>query len=543
MGQTLPVATLLPADFEVTSLEHSERRVCQAMLDGLDDTWVVVPAVPILVNNKDCEIDLVLVSPTMGVVLVETKGGSIELREGVWLQNARALHRTPMAQVSNAKYQLIKRMRSAHIDLHDLFITCAVALPDVDTVPAEGLGPDTPFEHVFAAPQLAFPEFAIDALLREHQPVPAEQFAAFVRALRPDIVLDGNEGKVLQWSATRLDEETRLHLRNLQGLDTNRRVLVTGGAGTGKTLLAIEWAKRAVGRGERTVMLCFNKPIAEQLERSLDGVDLMSGTYHDVALRLLEPHGFRIGANPTPEYWRDELTNALEFHAAAIGAPFDTIVIDEGQDFHPHWIASLERLLDPAGARRLLVVADPSQAIYVQPWSPPDDMMQMPLVHNLRNCLSIARVVQRLGGPTPLPSAPFGDAVEHLQAGGMKEVRKRVRDAVAHLTTKLGVPFSQIAVLTPRSRVRDELVAEPPEGVPLVRWEDRSEEGVLCETVQRTKGLERTAVILVDTSGDLDRTLLYVGISRAIASLRLVGPPALAEAAGVPTGARGSSST
>ena len=260
-------------------------------------------------------------------------------------------------------------------------------------------------------------------------------------------------------------------------------------------------------------------------------------------LRLLEPHGFRIGADPTPEYWRDELTNALAFHAAAVGTPFDTIVIDEGQDFQAHWIASLERLLDPAGARRLLMVADPAQAIYVTPWSPPDDMAQMPLVHNLRNCMSIARVVLRLGGPVPLPSAPFGDAVEHLQAGGMKEVRKRIRESVARLTTGFGVPFSQIAVLTPRSRVRDELLGEPPDGVPLVRWEDRCEGGVLCETVQRTKGLERTAVILVDMTGDPDRTLLYVGASRAVASLKLVGPPALAEAAGVPTGARGSGSS
>ena len=65
---------------------------------------------------------------------------------------------------------------------------------------------------------------------------------------------------------------------------------------------------------------------------------------------------------------------------------------------------------------------------------------------------------------------------------------------------------------------------------PLVRWEDRSEDAVLCETVQRTKGLERTAVVLVDMSAEPDRTLLYVGVSRAIASLTLVGTKALQEA-------------
>lgn len=57
---------------------------------------------------------------------------------------------------------------------------------------------------------------------------------------------------------------------------------------------------------------------------------------------------------------------------------------------------------------------------------------------------------------------------------------------------------------------------------------------MLCETVHRTKGLERTAVILVDMSGEPDKVLLYVGVSRAVSVLRLVGPQALAHAVGVP---------
>ncbi len=231
-------------------------------------------------------------------------------------------------------------------------------------------------------------------------------------------------------------------------------------------------------------------------------------------------------------------TEALEFHADRIGTPFDTIVVDEGQDIYPHWFASLERLLDPSGPRKLLVVADPAQAIYVKPWTPPADMTEMPLVYNLRNCAAIARLVQRLGGPSPLPSAPYGDAVVHLHAGGMKEVRKRVRDAVHALSQTYGIPFSQIAVLTTHTNARDALLDGPIDGCPLVRWVDRSEDAVLCETVQRTKGLERTAVILVDMSGEPDTMLLYIGASRAVAVLRLVGPPALADAMHVPAGAR-----
>ena len=105
------------------------------------------------------------------------------------------------------------------------------------------------------------------------------------------------------------------------------------------------------------------------------------------------------------------------------------------------------------------------------------------------------------------------------------------------LTQTYGIPYSQIAVLTTHRNTRDALVDEPIEGCPLVRWADRSEDTVLCETVHRTKGIERTAVILVDTSGEPDKVLLYVGVSRAVSVLRLVGTKALADALGVAPGA------
>ena len=540
MGNTGRVAILLPADFDLTLLPHSEQRVCKAFLVGLDATWTVIPSVPILVDGKDSEIDLVLVSATRGVVVVEVKGGVISIEQGTWIQNGRPLAKSPTQQITAAKHNLMKRLRTAAIDLEGLFLCHIVALPDVGAVPADGLGPDAPAEIIFAKPQLEFPTGAVNRLLREHGPIPPERVARLLAALRPDIALEGGEGQVLQWAGKQLDAETRVHLTNMCGLDKNPRVLVTGGAGTGKTMLVLEWAKRALHRGERTLVVCFNKPIADQLQRSLDGTAAMVGTYHDIAVRLLEPHGFRVGANPTAEYWRNVPTDSLAFHAGRIGTPFDTIIVDEGQDIYPHWFESLERLLDPSGARKLLVVADPAQAIYVQPWAPPAHMVELPMVFNLRNCSAIAKLVQRLGGPAPLPSAPYGDSVVHLYAGGNKEVRKRVRDAVHSLSRSYGIPFSQIAVLTTHTNIRDALLAEPLDGCPLVRWADRSEDAVLCETVHRTKGIERTAIILVDMSGEPDKVLLYVGVSRAVSVLRLVGPQSLAHSTGVPPGATSS---
>ncbi|MEX1105358.1 MAG: hypothetical protein WEB78_04110, partial [Ilumatobacteraceae bacterium] len=280
---------------------------------------------------------------------------------------------------------------------------------------------------------------------------------------------------------------------------------------------------------------------ADHLTHVLAGNRVEVHTYHDLIVHLLEPHGFEVTGRPDREYWEHVPTQALLDHAAQVGTPFDTVIIDEGQDMRPHWLASIEMLIDPAAPTpRLLMVADPTQAIYVKPWVAPARMMKAPLEYNLRSAHSVAEVVQHLGGPKPRPGAIGELPVTHLRAGGTKEVRKRVRSTIESLTADHGVPLSQIAVLTLRTDVRDALLdvrADVDAGrdpLPVARWEDRSEETALCETVHRGKGLERAAVIVVDITDAPEPQLVYIGASRAMWSLTLVGKDVLAEVAGIP---------
>jgi ATP-dependent exoDNAse (exonuclease V) alpha subunit len=56
---------------------------------------------------------------------------------------------------------------------------------------------------------------------------------------------------------------------------------------------------------------------------------------------------------------------------------------------------------------------------------------------------------------------------------------------------------------------------------------------VACENVHRIKGLEADTVVLASPDADVADTLLYVGISRAVSQLVLVGPRALAARVGL----------
>ncbi|MBU6330762.1 MAG: ATP-binding domain-containing protein, partial [Acidobacteria bacterium] len=222
-------------------------------------------------------------------------------------------------------------------------------------------------------------------------------------------------------------------------------------------------------------------------------------------------------------------------HWPLISARFDTIIIDEAQDFSPAWIALLQALLDPDGRRRVLVLADEGQGIYERGFvfpEPDDGWVQVELASNFRNARPIARLLRNhLGGaPAPLQS-PEGLGVVWIEANDIDAVEDAVDRELERIVENEGRSSAGVCVGTVRSKVRDHLRS----ALHLVRWEDRERGAVLCENVHRLKGLEFDTVILAAT-GDIkpdEEALLYVGVSRAVSELIVIGPRAFADRLGL----------
>jgi len=86
---------------------------------------------------------------------------------------------------------------------------------------------------------------------------------------------------------------------------------------------------------------------------------------------------------------------------------------------------------------------------------------------------------------------------------------------------------ANILVVTGHRALRDRIREESPGGFTCAPWEDRHGGDIVCETIHRMKGLERDAVILATADDDLGDHLLYVGMSRAVSRLVVVGPSVL----------------
>jgi len=168
-------------------------------------------------------------------------------------------------------------------------------------------------------------------------------------------------------SRIQLDEENRLRLNNTQmhvmeSLEDNDRLLVQGSAGTGKTLLASEVARREAGKGKRVLLLCFTEALAAFLIDCFKGSTVEVGAIRNFASNLLgeKAPGELLGQSST--YWEE-----VSLRAALDGVPpenerWETVIVDEGQDFSRDDWELAQECIHPEG--KFWVFADQEQGFW-----------------------------------------------------------------------------------------------------------------------------------------------------------------------------------
>lgn len=533
----------------------------------------------------DGEADLVIVHPENGLLVIETKSGEPRRdAAGRWFIGAHELPRSPFKQAEDAKHDLVRAIQALPDwpSGRELRAGHAVAFPDADLASLPRghalLGPDEPRHIILDADALADPESARKGLERAWAwwvgdgsrggPLDAKGMALIDEYLAPTRELH----RLLRHDVE--DNRARILVAsNAQKLVLNvarnvRRARVVGPAGSGKSLVAVEKARRLAREGFRTLFVCFNQALATEVlrefEHEREPADRRPrvSTFHRLCETLGRQAG-TLGPKPTgqlPQRWWDRsLPDALD--AAIDRLPderFHAIVVDEGQDFELAWLESLQFLLFEPADGVFWVFHDPGQALYR------DDrvaelagLTELELFEDYRSPAPVAEIAARFyrGPVEPVsmaaPRAGGGDAPRLITEEPGRPTVEAVRRELHRLVEDEGVRPWQIAVLSGGS-ARDSLVwrqrrfgnielwngAIDDEGQSLgLPAEDVPDEPpggvVLFETVRRFKGLERPVVILCELPADPDRAerldqLLYTGLTRATTHLVVIAPAELA---------------
>jgi hypothetical protein len=526
---------------------------------------------------REGEADVVIGDPARGILVVEVKSGEVRRDgDGTWYAGKR-LPRSPFHQAADSRRSLIRKLSELPDWTPGLKPIAGqpVAFPDVELDSMRGrlglLGPDV--EPALIADQSMFVHgdggrrelrafvdgaFALWGGHAGEQPPGRAAIDLLVATMTSPIELRSmlrNEIAGGEADAVRLTAAQYGLLDTLRGV---RRASVVGGAGTGKTMLAAEKARRLAREGFTTLLVCFNAPLARALADATAEVASTTGrldvaTFHQLCQDLGREAGV-LGERPQPPtrgWWDETLPQALMDAAERLGPRYHAIVVDEGQDFAPDWLLALEALSFGGREDVLYVFHDPAQAIYREDVVDQLGLTEYPLLTNCRNAQSIHQVVARFaeGGLESLALRDDGRPVELIDADGEAATLEALRRVLHRLRVEEDVPPWHIAVLTGarleesavwrQRRFGNEVLGNPSVddagrhlGAASHETPELPSDVILCDTIRRFKGLERPVVVLVELGGvardRLDRHL-YVGASRARQHLIVIGSAGVLE--------------
>ena len=522
-------------------LNAGEQAVWDRLLAQCGPGDLLVSGQRVTDHVKDFEVDVVLALADGGIVTIEVKGGEVT-HDGVsWRQRHGRIH--PVHQVRDAKYALRDyveadprwgrrgRVRWAHL----------LVLPHTE-LPADFARPDCPRWSVVDRTQLDGLVTAAREVLRRqdtvNRPADDDDLDTLVDLLsgrglpQRDVVARGLEHAE---AADRLTEAQSMILSAARLLT---RMEVRGGAGSGKTFLACEQARRLSQQGQRVALLCYSHGLASYLDRLCAQWPRKQrpeyvGEFHDLGLRWGADEA---PADPAdhPQFYDHDLPAQMTVLAAGLAdrQRFDAIVVDEAQDFADGWWTPLLGALRDPVAGGLYVFSDEGQRVFERVGRPPVPLVPLVLDTNLRNTRQIAECFTPLTGERMRLRGADGPAVRFV-ACAADEVVGAADDAVDALL-EAGWRPEDVALLTTGSR-HPEQVERQADGHEAY-WESFWDaEQVFYGHVLGFKGLERAAVVLaLNSTVDSPRLRerVYVGLSRARDELVVCGDPAVVRAVG-----------
>jgi Nuclease-related domain/UvrD-like helicase C-terminal domain/AAA domain len=561
------MARMIPSSLYPGCASPGEREIFHMLRDDpATSNWIVLHSLDIAEHQKQVsgEADFVVIVPGKGVLCLEVKACSTLRRTpgGIWYYGTapKGDSRGPFKQASMAMHSIRQHLLKARPDLAGILFWSAVVFPYVAfTITSGEWHHWQVIDHQsFTARPLANSlETVLDHARAQLQGRPgnswfdpasgepvAEQCETIVRVLRPHFEFIESSKSRTERLGAELKHYTEEQYIALDAMEVNPRVAFEGPAGTGKTMLAIETARRGRAAGRRVLLLCFNRLLGKWLEEEAAALkpEVTARTLHS---HMLEVTGERPSSAGSDSYfWETTLPRlALDRLVGATGDNylFDELVVDEAQDvLRDDYLDFLDLSLKGGlGSGRWRLFGDfEKQAIYGSADLTLREAMESrasnaPLFSlrvNCRNPPRIAETARLLGGLDPAykkilrPDNGIEPRIRYYKDG--EEQQALLIETLDRLL-KDGFAGGDVAILSTRSDAACAAfqVHRQPWKSRLKPFTATAKGYTRYCSVHAFKGMEAPAIIVTDVdriSDPASMAIFYIAITRAVDRLVLL---------------------
>ncbi len=551
------MAIMLPSRISPDVKSNAEKKIFKLFQDAPNtEDWHVLHSLGISNHKTQIygEIDFLVLAPNLGLFSLEVKGGRVSRKNGIWNFTNRygetsSSSKGPFEQARDGIYSVIGNLKSKPSikvsDISTILHGSGVLFPDIE-FDYEGIEAER--YEIFDVrngnnikryiEELAFGikrklDSTYGSKLNIRHPTRSD-----IRHITNLLRGDFDRVPPLSIELDEIDNElialTEEQYKCLDQLEDNNRCIIQGPAGTGKTLLAIEAAKKAVAKGYKVALFCYNRNLGLYLEKYFQKQSenirpAYVGTLHKFLVRFLNQNNVSISEDSNNPNYFDEILPAtfLEYVIKHNIDFFDYLIIDEAQDLITERYLDVFDLCLLRGFNRgrWTMFGDFSmQAIFSNNlvWEDMRTILEkrtgfgcFRLTVNCRNTSPIQNAVCQVA---QLPKGIYAQSsvkglpVDYLTYTTDREQQKKLEHLLIDLI-KEKISKKDITLLSPKQK--ENSIVSLVKNFTVVDLKELQEFEITFSTIHSFKGLENKVIILTDITNLSDKKLLYVALSRA----------------------------
>lgn len=564
------MARMIPQQYDDSTVSNAEIRIFNLLQNDPDtESWIVLHSLGLSrrAAKPYGEIDFVVLVPEGGLICLEVKGGRIICLDGIWYTMDRygrrhQMKRSPFMQAREGMFALraeLLRYFGAEHPASRCVTGYAAIFPDVPSPPQT---PEfEPWESIDSDALRVPISRSIRSLIKNQRKkfsrsgdvsLSPQTMREIRQFLRPDF-----DAVITRSVQIRRTEEKLLRLTEeqydvLDRLSENERCLIKGPAGTGKTLLGLEFARRSAAEGARTLFVCYNRMLGDWMKEQTVGLDgITCGSFYRCLrdLILASPFGEEFKEQAQSRTAHELYNEVFPFYGELAGsetnAPFDVLVLDEAQDLLKKPVLNvLNAWLKGglAGGHWAIIGDFTRQAIYTGNGDDAaDSLLQQYCPYYTRerltlNCRNTRQVAEETGLLSGFFSLPYrlgrveGLAVDYRYWRNADHQAQVLSGVIEKLLDE-GVDPEDITVLSPR-KFRNSVAYTLSENdrFDFYELQERNPKHsktarIPFSTIHAFKGMESPVIVMCDVDmidSEEPQALLYVGMSRARSHLTIL---------------------